>query len=185
MGLMATEGVLDYLDLFPDDAALAKCVRRYGDWLLHSRWDHDGVMGWSYQHEFNGQTRYFDPYSSTWQELPSKGLWHQDTLGRLLLYCTLASGDPRYTDAWAESYAAEKKPESSDHIFTTSVDSLPWIQARLWNARPTRTGICVRPVHFGGRTPRSGDIITPSGPVTLQWGGDGRVGAVAGVEIES
>src|SRR5690606_7587129 len=59
MGLMATAGVLDYLELFPDEPVLQTCVQRFGDWLMVARWTRDGFTGWSYQHDYNGEPRHY------------------------------------------------------------------------------------------------------------------------------
>ncbi len=185
MGLMATEGVLDYLALFPDDEALVGTVKRFADWLMEERFDHNGVTGWSYQHDFNGGRRHYDAYSGTWWELPHsrETLWHQNNLARLLGFCTLRFGDPRYLDAWAESYAAAWGA-SGDHGIATSADPIPWLQAQLWQARPGEKGIRLRPLHFGPRTEPEATIMTPEGPVAVRWDDNGSVIAPQGVQVE-
>lgn len=184
MGLMATEGILDYLELLPGEPRLMACVQRFAEWLLRERLDHDGIKGWRYQHDFDGQRRYFDGYGGTWWDLPGPGkaMWHQNSLARLLGFWTFASGDPAYLDAWAESYAAN--PEASgDHGVATSAHPIPWLQAKLWGATLTATGIRIRPVHFGPRTESAATILAPQGPVKVSWDQDGKVRAAAGVEV--
>ncbi|MCX5660646.1 MAG: hypothetical protein NTW19_13125 [Planctomycetota bacterium] len=182
MGLMATEGMLDYLDLLPGDAMMLACVRRFGDWLMRARYDHNGVMGWGYQHDFNGEPRHWDFYTDKWIDLPGVHLWHQDSLGRLLGACTLESGDPSYLDAWAESFA-KQGAVGGDHDLTTVAQSIPWIQSRLWRATPSPSGVRVKPLHFGPRTPAHASIMAPSGPVAVHWNSDGRVHPRPGVEV--
>ncbi len=184
MGLMATEGILDYLELVPGDVRLLACVQRFGDWLRRERLATNGVMGWRYQHDFDGQRRYFDGHGGTWWDLPGprESMWHQNSLARLLGTCTLLTGDPAYLDAWAESYAAN--PDASgDHGVVTSAHPIPWLQDRLWNARLTPAGIHVRPLHFGARTPGRGTIQAPDGPLAVSWTADGTVSAPAGVIV--
>ena len=185
MGLMATEGVLDYLELFPGDEALLATVQRFADWLMAERFDHDGVMGWSYQHDFNGKRRYFDGHGGKWWDLPGpgKGMWHQNSLARLLGFCTLRTGDPSYLDAWAESYAANPGA-SGDHGVATSGHPIPWLQCKLWQPELTDEGVRIRPVHFGPRTEKDARIATPTGPVDVAWDDSGEVSAPDGVTVE-
>ncbi len=185
MGLMATEGILDYLELLPGEPRLMACVQRFAEWLLRERLDHDGVKGWRYQHDFDGQRRYFDGYGGTWWDLPGPGkaMWHQNSLARLLGFWTFTSGDPAYLDAWAESYAAN--PEAAgDHGVATSAHPLSWLQAKLWSATLTATGIRIRPVHFGPRTESAATLLAPQGQVKVSWDPDGNVRVPAGVEVE-
>lgn len=184
MGLMATEGVLDYLELVPGDAKLQGCVRRFADWLMRERLDTHGVMGWRYQHDFDGRRRYFDGHGGNWWDLPgpSQAMWHQNSLARLLGTCTMLTGDPAYLDAWAESYGANPGA-SGDHGVATSAHPIPWLQDRLWNATLTATGLCLRPLHFGRRTPLNATLHTPAGPVAVSWGPDGTVHTPEGVVV--
>ena len=185
MGLMATEGILDYLELIPGDSTLIACIRRFADWLMAERLDHDGVMGWRYQHDFNGERRYFDGFGGNWWDLPgpTKTMWHQNSLARLLGTCTMLTGNPDYLDAWAESYEANPGA-SGDHQLVTSAHPLPWLQDRLWNARPADGGLRLEPLHFGARTPSAASIDTPDGPVNVNWQPDGNWRIVAGKRPE-
>ena len=40
---------------------------------------------------------------------------------------------------------------------------IPWLQARLWNARPADNGIETDPFDFGPRTVRKAVIMSPIG----------------------
>jgi len=111
-------------------------------------------------------------------------MWHQNSLARLLGFCTLQTGDPAYLDAWAESYAANPGA-SGDHGVVTSAQPLHWLQAVLWGATLTASGICLRPRQFGPRTPPAGTISGPRGPVAVSWAPDGTVVAPAGVEVSA
>ena len=98
MGLMAVGGLLDYLEMFPDgDPAALDCVKRFADWLMQARFDHDGNMGWSYQHSFNGQIHFLVSQTGQRVMLPTKELWHLDYFARLLTFCTIRFGDPAYS----------------------------------------------------------------------------------------
>jgi hypothetical protein len=46
---------------------------------------------------------------------------------------------------------------------------IPWLQAKLWNAEITETGITCQPVHLGNRTPETAVILAPEGPVKMVW----------------
>jgi hypothetical protein len=194
MGLLATNGVLDYLELFPDEKPMLDCVKRFADWLLSIRSvKAEGVKTWHYQNDTDGQPRHYDPYGAKWVELPSPGRWHQDNLGRLLTYCTIRLGDPSYADAWAESFEPDlkgdtgpqaKRDKFGDHGYSATQQFLPWVQARLWNARLTERGVEIQPLHIGPRTPREASLMTPGGRVTVRWNGDGSVDAPAGVTVK-
>ena len=174
MGLMAVGGLLDYLEVVGDEPELLGAVRQFADWLMSERHDHNGVMSWSYQHDYNGSRKFFDPATGTAVDLPWRPLWHQDYLARLMTFCSLRFDDARYFDAWAESYSAQPEHRDSDHAAAQSYQYLPWVQAQLWGARvPARGGMVCTPVHFGPRTPRQGVLHTPDGPVAGEWTADG------------
>jgi hypothetical protein len=186
MGLMATEGILDYLELLPGDHLLETCIKRFADWLMNERLDHDGTLGWRYQHDFDGQRRYYDGHGGKWWTLPgpTATMWHQNSLARLLGTCTIMSGNPAYLDAWAESYKANPGA-SGDHALVTSAHPLPWLQDRLWRAEWTGNGVQTRPLHFGPRTPDAATIQTPAGPVDVSWNENGTINAPAQVSVET
>lgn len=171
MGLLATNGLLDYLELFPEDAPLAACIQRFGDWLMRARWTRNGFTGWSYQHDFNGLTDYFDFYRNRWVKLPSPDCWHQENLGRLLGVCALRSGNAAYLDAWAENQANAREA-ASDHRVSAAFQFLPWVQAHLWRATlKADNTVAIQPVHFGPRTPATAEIVAPTGCQRVVWDG--------------
>jgi hypothetical protein len=167
---------------------LLDTVKGFADWLMAARFDHDGVMGWSYQHDFDGQLRYYEMYSAQWVDLPGPGLWHQETLARLLTFCTLRFGDPAYMDAWAESYSGvnyTSKAPTHDYAVTAVLQCLPWVQAKLWRARLGEKGIRIQPLHFGPRTPQQGRLMTPEGWVEVEWNDEGQVIAPPQIEVDA
>src|SRR5207247_1057286 len=46
MALLALNGVLDYLEFFPDEPRLWEAVRKFAEWLMAERLDRDGARGW-------------------------------------------------------------------------------------------------------------------------------------------
>ena len=176
MGTMAVACVLDYLELFPDEPPLRQCVRRFGDWLMQVRWARDGFTGWSYQHDYNGQPRHFDFFSGSWTKLPSPAQWHQDSLGRVLGFCTLDSGDPRYLEAFMASYRhLAGGAVGGDHAVSTAAQFLPWLQTMLWRAEITEAGITLQPLQCGKLTPADAQLLSPQGPVAVRWRDDGAL----------
>jgi hypothetical protein len=174
MGNMATECVLDYLELCGDEPRLVAVIQRWADWLMQNRYRHDnGVVGWSYQHDFNGLKRHFIVQRSAWVELPTEGLWHLDSLARVLGFCALRDGDMSRIDAWAESFEASTRV-GSDHALAASGQFIAWIQSKLWNATLTADGVKIRPVHFGARTPQNAVIFAPDGPIAVAWDAAGK-----------
>lgn len=173
MGLLATSGLLDYLELFPNEERLLQTVRRFADWLLAERWEHAGGLTWSYQHDYNDERLHYDPYSATWGELPTPYRWHEETIGRLMLFCAERFQQPAYYEAWAISHALEPGGYT-DHKANATLQFLPWVQAKLWNAEITPDGLQLRPHHYGPSTPENAEILGPDGAIPVNWA-DGRV----------
>jgi hypothetical protein len=166
MGLLALNGVLDYLELFPDEPLLTKGVLRFADWLIAERLPRFGRLTWAYQHDFNGKRQLLDFYRKEWIELPSPDAWHQETLGRLLTYASLTTGRDVYFKAWAESRLNEH-PVRMDHAANAILQFIPWVQAKLWNARISDGNLKLAPVDFGPLTPDSAEVMTPWGDVVV------------------
>lgn len=190
MGSLATAAVVDYLDFFPDDEELAHTVKKFADWLMANRLVHETkhgpVLGWSYQHNYNGQPRCYNMYSGEWLELPLPGVWHHDTLVRVLGFCAFRYNEPAYLDAWAESHNANER-DFFDYVATAALTYLPWLQARLWNAKQPETpgdAIHIKPWHFGPRTPQTAVIAGPNGEINVAWTEDGDIEAAPTVVIE-
>ncbi|MHB9106416.1 MAG: hypothetical protein ACYDCO_05105 [Armatimonadota bacterium] len=183
MGCMAVGGVIDYLELFPDDAAALAIVLKYGDWLLRERFASEpgGVRGWAYQHAYAGMRKHFRTATNEHIALPAGYPWCGDYLARILPFCSLRTGNPEYFDAWAEAYFSghrrrrhgEQQRSGGDHGVAQAWQYLPWLQQRLWRAVPGPDGLQVDPVDFGPRTPRQGKVMTPDGEVAFEWNDDG------------
>jgi len=168
MGCMAVGGAIDWLELFPDDAETAGMVKRFADWLMRERFDHDGVMGWSYQHDYRGGPDFLDAGGKV-VRLPGPGLWHKDYLARVLTFCALRFQDASYYDAWHESFSGAGGGVRDDHAFAQTLQFVPWVEARLWNAAVAGTGVRAEPTWLGERTPRQATVQTPDGPVSCSW----------------
>ena len=96
-------------------------------------------------------------------------------MARLLTFFTIRTGDPKYFDAFAESYAGSGATMLSGYGTCASTFLyLPWLQARLWNARLTEHGVEIDPRHWGPRTPATGRIMTPKSEVEVSWSADGK-----------
>lgn len=161
MGLLAVNGLLDYLELFPDEEKLKTTVKQFADWLMTERWEHAKGKVWAYQHDYNGLDHHMGPNGQI-TRFPTHKPWHQDNLARLLGTITFQTGDLRYLDAWAESYAISPL-EQTDHSVSAALQFIPWIQAKLWNARLSSDGIEMAPIWFGERTPLTALVMTPEG----------------------
>jgi len=187
MGWLATMGVLDYLEHFPDDEAALVIVRKFVDWLMSERAlrtrNDVTTMGWTYQHQFKGKER----PGVTITEGPTTGahLFHFDYMARLLSYFSFRDGDPEYFDAFAQSYIGYGPERIAGYWeCTATLYFLPWLQAKLWNARLTENGVEVQPSYFGPRTPQSAKILAPNGELELSWSDDEKVIAPEGVLVK-
>jgi len=78
--------------------------------------------------------------------------------------------EPAYLDAWAESYSANPGA-SGDHGVATSGHPIPWLQAKLWNARLGEDGVTLAPVEYGPRTEPEATVLTPWGPLAVRLEG--------------
>ncbi|MCK5804565.1 MAG: hypothetical protein KAI66_17140 [Lentisphaeria bacterium] len=172
MGCMAVGGAIDWLELFPGDNAIADMVKRFADWLMRERFDHDGVMGWSYQHNYRGDRDFFNTAGEIIQ-LPGAALWHRDYLARVLTFCALRFDDASYYNAWHESFVGVGSTVRDDHAHAQSLQFVPWVEARLWNAVLSETGVRAEPVWFGARTPRRATLHTPDGMISCTWNEQG------------
>ena len=106
-----------------------------------------------------------------------------DYTARLLLHFSFREGDPRYFEAFLDSFeGCGERMLSGYGSCAATFTFLPWLQARLWNAEVTDKGVRVRPAWLGPRTPASATIFTPDGPVEVHWK-EGKVIAPKGMEI--
>lgn len=167
MGLMAVGGLLDLLEMGHEDPDILACVKKFADWLMRERYDHAGVMGWGYQHDFDGGRRFMSYRTRQWHRLPGAGLWHVDYLARLMMYCSVRFRTSSYFDAWAESYAVNAEKRHGDHGAAQSLQYIPRVQAWLWNARLEQGRVRVDPLWLSSRTPTRGVVKTPFGDVEL------------------
>jgi len=125
MGLLALNGVLDYLQLFPAEEKLKQSVRKFADWLMRERQDRNGGKTWCYQHDYNSARIYYDFHLARWIELPSQGSsWHHETLARLLGYAAQEFGDAAYREAWLESHRIAAT-YTNDHAVAAALQFLP------------------------------------------------------------
>ena len=132
--------------------------------------DPDRIVGsgWTYMHHFKGK-----PLPGiTMPDGPTTGghLYHLEHIARLLPWFSFLTGDSSHFDAFMESYEAKTSIRRASYWEGVAIFLyLPWLQDRLWNARLTKEGVVVDPVYLGERTPRTGSIATPDGPIPLTW----------------
>jgi hypothetical protein len=183
MGLLAINGVIDYLEHIGDEPAFVACVRRFADWLMAERSDRDGVLSWGYQHDSGGTRQHQQHEGGTVEDLPSKPRWHQDNLARLMGYCAMRDNRADYLDAWAESFGAVGEA-GGDHGTSASLQFLPWVQAALWRSTLGVDGeLNVSATRFGPRTFAGATVHTPDGPRTLAWQKNGQITADLAIKI--
>lgn len=177
MGLLAINGVIDYLEVIGDEPALVDCVRRFADWLMAERTERDGVLSWGYQHDYWGQRRHQQSGDGPIETMPSRPRWHQDNIGRLMGYCASRFNRADYLDAWAESFEGRGQT-GGDHGTSASLQFLPWVQAHLWQARlGAGAQLSVLATHFGERTFPGATLHAPDGARQLAWRPERHVAA--------
>lgn len=169
MGLMAVGGMLDYLEIdIEENQPALDSVKKFADWLMAERFDHDGVMGWSYQHLFNDTRKFRFAQNGETTILPTAGLWHMDYLARLMAFCTTKFNDTSYYDAWLESYRANPERKiGGDHSFAQSIQYLPWTQAMTWRASWKDGKVVADPMPLTANAPQEGTVMGPEGPVKI------------------
>ena len=186
MGWLATMGILDYLEVVGEDPEAEAIVRRFVDWLESERAPRktksgETVMGWTYQHNFQGKP--LADYPMPERPTPGMHLFHMEYMARLLPWMSFKTGDPKYFEMYMESYQGYGAARQGSYWDGPSLFLfLPWLQARLWNARLTPDGVEVHPAYFGPRTPVAGIIQTPDGPLTLTWKAPGELEEPEGVK---
>lgn len=133
MGAMATNVVLDYLELFPDgNPEFWEIIKRYVDWLMSERRDPGDGKGraWFYQHEY-ADTRVHYENSFPAPLLLPRNPWHHENLGRLLWMASDHFGDPEYFAAWAESHFRPRARGGLDQSVCAAMQFLPLTESRL------------------------------------------------------
>ena len=175
MGLMACGGLLDLLELGIEDAQIRGTVKKFADWLMRERYEHDGgVVGWDYEHYHDGKPRSHSFATEEWRPLKTgEKVWNWDYLARFMTFCSLEFADPAFFDAWVEAYGAGPGERDNDHTVAQSLQYVPWVQDRLWNARLVEGKVAAEPVFLGPRTPMEGVVKTPDGDLELVWEPDG------------
>ena len=170
MAFMALGGVLDYLELFPEDPDATQAVKRFADWMMANRFEVKKRWGWGYQHDYNGIPQHYDPVRRKPYALPGGYHWHKDYIARLMAWCTMRSGNPDYLAAWEASHFAYivtggKSP--SDHYVAQALQFIPRVQDWLWQAQLTRDGVVVHPLTPGDRSGMA-YIATPWGQIHIE-----------------
>jgi hypothetical protein len=186
MGCLATSCVIDYLDMFPDEPVLRDCILRFADWLMQTRWERDGYVGWSYQHDYNGGSEFYSFQTGQKTPLPSSSPWHQDHLARVLGLASVFTGDTAYIDAYAgslQTLPAYEIHEITDHAFVATVHGLHWLKHEQWRPTLTNRGVLVSPRWLGERLPRQATIDSPLGPRSIAWGSAGDINVPSDVTV--
>ena len=178
MNSILSEALVDYLERVPDDEPVARTVLRCADWILGKQLtDADGKY-WAYEYAWGDNDH--PPYSKYNPEKPPQrhpsGEMQLDYLGRILLWASHKTGDPKYARAWQESverYYRKKALSNSAHGWTKTVENMTWHESHLWNARwdaakaagtlDTLAGLTIAPITqlLGDR--REAQIDLPTG----------------------
>lgn len=168
MGLLAINGVLDWLESIGDEPAMLDAVHRLADWLLADRVTVDGARTWRFLHDYDQQRVHHQPDGSQ-RALPDGQVWHHESLARLLGYCALKFDDPAYLDAWYESRSLAG-PLQDDHPISAAYQFIPWLEATLLDAAIDDLGDTrLSPHALAHRHLQEVMIHSPDGILRYQW----------------
>lgn len=183
MGFMATGGLVDYLEVVPEDEDVLRCVLNFGDFLLREQHEHAGHpdpdgpnagkalswskgMGWSYQHYFRDGTTFYTAGVKHELKTPYQDFWHQEYLARTMTFCSIRTGNPAYYDLWAKTgkvYYGDHKTVNSDHSTIEIQQFIPWVQDKMVGARFVGGKVECKPYDFGPLSTKTAIIHTPDG----------------------
>ncbi len=175
MANLANDSIIDYLERVPGDPELERAFMKYIGFVMSEAIFENGGVRWPYQ-SFFGTTRQ-DPWRAFREPegkgiLPDKIPFAHGHKARSLNFATRRSGQARYFDAWImfyNAYWAKSDPAAGDyHVFSKTLQHLPYAQAHSWNARWRKGGLEIAPVASNERRELEGTISTPLGPVTLR-----------------
>ena len=156
MGCIATEPMVDYLDVCFDEE-IAEGVIRFADWLLSARVSRDGKVGWPYQWGFGGQKVYPNVYGEPWP-LPTSPGWHTEYVAKILGWAALHTGKREYYRVWYDSWSRYGRRTGGDHGCTKALLNLTWQRMKLWGARLGADAIELAPRR---------DLLDPSAKATI------------------
>lgn len=166
MGCIATEAMVDYLEVEPD-AEIEAAALRFCRWLLHCRVDSDEGRHWTYQISYAGGDVGYR-FDGTPVAL-GRGRWHVEYLARLLLWASRRTGDPSFYQAWWEAYRPiADKPNLWDHGANKIVANLPAQRQWLWGATPAPGGVAIRARTDLAPDLREAVLSTPDGSVHVR-----------------
>ncbi len=129
MTLLATNCVLDWLELVGETPELLTTIRKLADWLMAERVEIKGVLTWQYLHDYNAGRDWPSP-QGTVIHLPDGNPFHHETLARLLGYAAMRFDQPAYLEAWTQSRKLAPKM-MDDHPIGAALQFVPWLEARL------------------------------------------------------
>jgi hypothetical protein len=193
MGYLATFGVLDYLEHFPDDPTANLILRKFTDWLMRERAPRvinprdpssPSVIGWTYQHLFKGKP--LPDFTVPDGPTPGMHLNYLDYPARLMTWYSLKTGNAAYFDAFIQcAHAFTMKRNGAYHHGTSLFLLIPWMQDQLWQATLSDDGVHITATHMGERTPKTATIMTPDGPRTVEWTAPGVVTAPPDIHVKT
>ncbi len=175
MGLLATNGLLDYLEVIGEEPAFVETVKRFADWLMAERTLRQGILSWGYQHDYWGRRSHQQDAEGEIIELPSPIRWHEESVGRLMAFCALRYGQADYLEAWAIS-RSRYPTEISGHNISALLQFLPQVESYLWRSRLDTAGnLEVEALDFGAHSFNHATIDTPVGKLALARQPDGTL----------
>ncbi|MHB9109120.1 MAG: hypothetical protein ACYDCO_18865 [Armatimonadota bacterium] len=171
MNALLSEAIVDYLERAGDDPMLERTILDCADWLMSQLLhDEDGAY-WPYEVAWGKNEE--PPYQRFYKDRPRQthpaGEMQLDYLARVLLWVSRKTGDPRYAQAWQESYRRAYLVKQNFHqVYSSSkvLEDVPWHQAHLWNARWENGAVRLNPVLDLLQPGQAAEIEQPDGSRT-------------------
>lgn len=168
MASILTEALVDYLERAGSDPMLEQAILACADWLMSQLLhDADGAY-WPYEVAWGRNEE--PPYLKFQKDRPKQthpaGEMQLDYAARILLWVSRKTGDPRYANAWRETYTRNyliKQGFNTVYAGSKAIEDIPWHQAHLWNARWEDGKLTLDPLLVLLQSGQEAEIELPNG----------------------